>query len=1199
MVAYEDPSLQELRVLAELDIDDDDADDATKTEQKILEQIRACGPLLRVYDTDSWDDTAGFQSVTRVSFIHPLAKDALLKPELRKFIGLAGGEDGEKTEVKWQHGIVGLRCFSYMLNELGAVDDDSITLARTATTTEDQAETEIDELFPDADEDDAEDDGVDEGALEYPFKYWLRHGYDATPDFVDTLDIKHGFWSRESSARRRWWGSYAREEVDDELKNMTAMHIAAFFGLLPLVDSLLADGHGEEIHVLDSFDNQPLHWAAARGHIEVCQRLLEKGADINNGRETGAWTPLHMAITEDRVDVVHLLLNNKRGEAADINAIAKEVGTPLSLALSWRQTKAAELLLKSGADPALAADDSEPPVAVAALQGFEDLFNKLLEAGGSRNITSHEYGSALAAASSAGNSNIVKILLGLDNNPSSRQRALEEAASAGFQDVVNAILRSSARLPCDTAFENAALYGHDDVVQLLWSYHQHYNVLSHDAINNALYKATDAQQESTVTFLLQECSASPDAVGEEYGNALTASAFDGTVSILNTLIHYGANIDAPEGYPLQAAASNGHADIVQVLIDKGVNVNTLSNRTAPGTALQAACVAGNVDIARILLSRGANPNLGAGDLSNPLIAATSHGNGELLELLLQARANPNVFGGSDGSTPLINAAMTLPAKSLELMIRHGAVVDQKDPDEDTALIISALYGDSDCVKVLLDHRAQINLGGKHNGSPLHAAASGGFTDTCRKLLQRGANVNMHSGPFYTVLQAAAASGDSECLGVILDQGTKINVNEQGGEHFTALHAAAVQSDDSCLRQLLARGAKFDIFPPPGRTNTKLGTPLQAAAFAGCNRNARLLLEAGADANIVSGKHGTALQAAALKCNSKLCEALLDHGARVDGWSGKYGSALVAAVARDGNDEDDQDRHDVLNVLLQQEKFPAKAYSAALERALKLGRKEDFKLVLTSMKARASKDPKKFPNIKVMLTQFKKAARRAKRESKDKDNRDDDDDDDENSDFGEDVVNQYQDIDDATDVEEDEPAEEEVETDASAVPQQARAIGGSGTSLPVRTSTTNTSRGIGNQDSNPIAYDPEVDQQAPEDESGAGGDENQEYGGGEEQEEQEAKPEEEDHEEEHEVEPAEEHEEEHEEEPEEEHEEEHEEPEEEQDNEPEEEQNNEQEEEQDNEQEEDQDNEQEEDQDNEQDDEQDNEQEDEQDGEEEY
>ncbi len=79
VIAYEDPTLTELCVLAELDVDLD-ADDPEEIECKILEQIRACGPLLRVYDTDSWDESVGYRRVTRVAFIHPLARDALLIP---------------------------------------------------------------------------------------------------------------------------------------------------------------------------------------------------------------------------------------------------------------------------------------------------------------------------------------------------------------------------------------------------------------------------------------------------------------------------------------------------------------------------------------------------------------------------------------------------------------------------------------------------------------------------------------------------------------------------------------------------------------------------------------------------------------------------------------------------------------------------------------------------------------------------------------------------------------------------------------------------------------------------------------------------------------------------------------------------------------------------------------------------------------
>jgi hypothetical protein len=80
----------------------------------------------------------------------------------------------------------------------------------------------------------------------------------------------------------------------------------------------------------------------------------------------------------------------------------------------------------------------------------------------------------------------------------------------------------------------AALYGHDLVPRQLWKYNQYYNmsIIPYEAINDALYQATDAQHETAIAFLLDEYRASPDTLGAEYGSALTASAFDGTTSIL-------------------------------------------------------------------------------------------------------------------------------------------------------------------------------------------------------------------------------------------------------------------------------------------------------------------------------------------------------------------------------------------------------------------------------------------------------------------------------------------------------------------------------------------------------------------------------------------------------------------------------------------------------------------------------------------
>ncbi|KAH7324188.1 ankyrin repeat-containing domain protein [Stachybotrys elegans] len=988
VVAYEDPTLEELSVLAELGFDLD-ADDA---KANILEQIRACGPLVKVHTMETWNDVLGWTEESRVSFIHPVAKKCLLEPDLGRIIGLGGDEAEVKTEFEWQHGIVGLRCFSYLISRFGHDElDDDLTIQGTATVTTNQTEAEIDELFMDneaEEEAEEEEEEIDARALVYPLKYWLKHGYDATPDFVHTLDISRRFWSLDSAARRRWWGNYATTDGQGELKNLTALHVASFFGLLPLVDSLLADGHWKEIHQLDSWDNQPLHWAAAKGHLKVCKRLLEKGADINNGRETKVWTPLHMAASEGRVE-----------------------------------TDAAKLLLERGADPTLTAEDEEPPVAIAILRGYEDLVEQLLQRGGYENLGSKDYVSALGAAASTGSIKIVQRLLNLDHDLASRKAALEFAAAGGFPDIIALILDQSASLSLGKALEKAAIYGQDSIVQQLWDARVD-NELYQEDVNNALYHATDEQQESIVRLLLERCSADANATGEEYGNALTAAAHDGTMPIIKMLLQHGADLSAPEGYPLHTAAANGHTAIVSLFLDMGADPNSFTSHCTGGTALQEACIAGNTDTARVLLERGANPNHGAGELFSPLTAATYQANGDLVELLLARGADSNYIGGPSKSSPLINAAGTLQAKYVTLLLRYRANMDYQDEDGDTALMACAALGDDDCVQTLIDHGAGLNIVGAHWGTALHAAAAGGYAATCRLLLKHGANPEQLGGPYLTAIQAAAASGDPDCVKALLDHAPNLKLNVYGGTHYSALHAAAVQDNDKCLRQLLERGVKLDVVPKPKAQYSTIGTPLHQAAAARCNRNARLLLEAGADPTIEAGKFGTVIQAAALKADSTLIALLLTKEVPTKDSSGKYGSALVAAVAREG-DGGEEDRHEIINQLLECEDLPAEAFKAALERALKLRRKEDFKVILTSYEAKSKKNLGKFPTVKRVMGDLKKAQQRKLRTRHVKN----DGQEPANSDFGDDDYT-YQDIDDVAEEEPVEPVEATAQTTGS-------------------------------------------------------------------------------------------------------------------------------------------------------------------------
>lgn len=100
----------------------------------------------------------------------------------------------------------------------------------------------------------------------------------------------------------------------------------------------------------------PLHWAAHRNVTEVCARLLDMGADVNDSASDWWLTPLSWGADAGRVEAVELLLS--RG--ADVNQDAVVGMTALHAAAmggssqgkenpqSYQRT--AEILIAHGAD---------------------------------------------------------------------------------------------------------------------------------------------------------------------------------------------------------------------------------------------------------------------------------------------------------------------------------------------------------------------------------------------------------------------------------------------------------------------------------------------------------------------------------------------------------------------------------------------------------------------------------------------------------------------------------------------------------------------------------------------------------------------------------------------------------------------------------------------------------------------------------
>jgi ankyrin repeat protein len=400
-------------------------------------------------------------------------------------------------------------------------------------------------------------------------------------------------------------------------------------------------------------------------------------------------------------------------------------------------------------------------------------------------------------------------------------------------------------------------------------------------------------------------------------------------AMVETLLKRDADVNARNEFgatPLSQAAIIGSAEVIELLLDAGADAN--ERGADDQTALMIVARTPLVDAARVLVKAGADVNaVEKWRGQTALMWAAAQKQGAMVEFLIDsgadvnARSLPNQWERqvtaeprmkilpAGGLTPLLYAAREGCTDCVKHLIEAGADLNKTDPENVTPLVLAGLNARWDSMKLLIEAGADVNRWDYYGRNPLYMVVDystlphGGRADRlsgdlaapleiAELLIAKGANVNMQLKLF----PPYRALGPDRGADGLLRTGA------------TPLFRAARGGDVPMIDLLLKNGALVDLPQENNITPLMVATGFRASAIdtRGRFRNeqqayesAKLLLEAGAAADVQEDTGQTALFGAATQGWNSVVQLLADHGANLEHKDSQGNTPLDAAMGRAG------------------------------------------------------------------------------------------------------------------------------------------------------------------------------------------------------------------------------------------------------------------------------------------------------------
>ena len=692
---------------------------------------------------------------------------------------------------------------------------------------------------------------------------------------------------------------------------------------------------------------------------------MDSNTDVNHVSSAG-YTPLHIGVTRNNIDLVTLLMDQN----VDVNSRDSRRQTPHHIAAENNYETMIQKLLIGKADPNLKDElgntslhlsgqvkQETPPVLIkqrCRAMRFDmkhyrscsiETIQAIIDHGVDVNAMNNRCQTALWIVCCDGQDELAKILLGKGADPNIADKYGDSSLHSATYgccstNVLKEIIDHVAHINATnndgaTALLLACNTGRSELVRLLLKAGADPNITDADG-DTCLHGVITADCNKETQQEIIDYGADVNATDKRGRTPLLLGCVLGQIDSVNVLLAAGADttICDEEGSSCLHAAIDGRCskDTLQALIDHGAHID--ARRKDGANALLRACYTGQSESVRFLLEAGADVNVTKPDDDNCLhFAVYGHCSTDILKKIIEQGVDVNAV--TYGSlTALVIACSTCQTESVKVLLQLGA-----DPNIGTGFSMPTLHvaviGNcpSETLQEIIKYKVDLDAQDKDGRTALLLACENRQEEAVQVLLEAGSNPNIRDNYGFTSLMVAVVRGcRKKIIRAIIDRFADVNVTL---ESSSALMMACCERREDAIRVLLKAGADTNIARKDGLTclmkavikqcskkvllaiidrgadvnvTHKDDTALMWACQVRHEDAIRVLLKAGADTNIRDVQGRTCLMTAVCKCCSKeVLQAIIDHGTDVNARSKANYTALMWAC---------QERHeDAIRVLL--------------------------------------------------------------------------------------------------------------------------------------------------------------------------------------------------------------------------------------------------------------------------------------------